>query len=250
MCVELCIQYYNDPTTSSSTVSYKKEMILPDALICLSFDEKELDEERNIHPTTPNSPLCSGYGKCDGSPAPQSNSGNGYGYGYQNGPLPETNAKISTPGDVMGTTTKPLMQYQDTVRVQLYDSTLTVKNTTDGFDEQLTSRLDQEYLEYKPEKKTDKPQGFYGQAFVPLFAVAASAVVPQGDGVRSSGPLSRCDIGPWLMRRVEHRPARREGLSPACSQHSCYQFPDPRRDEQLGWVRGRPQRESNPRPRD
>uniref|UniRef100_A0A914WUW0 Hydantoinase/oxoprolinase N-terminal domain-containing protein n=1 Tax=Plectus sambesii TaxID=2011161 RepID=A0A914WUW0_9BILA len=33
-------------------------------------------------------------------------------------------------------------------------------------------------------------------------------------------------------------------------QHSCYQFPDPRRDEHLGWVRGRPQRELNPRPRD
>uniref|UniRef100_A0A914WJK9 Uncharacterized protein n=1 Tax=Plectus sambesii TaxID=2011161 RepID=A0A914WJK9_9BILA len=98
MCIELCVQYYNDPTTSISTVSYKKEMILPDALICLPFDEKEWDEKPNIHPTTPHSIPCPGYGKCDGSPAPQSNSGNGYGYGYQNGFLPETNAKISTPG--------------------------------------------------------------------------------------------------------------------------------------------------------
>uniref|UniRef100_A0A914UQQ7 Fibrinogen C-terminal domain-containing protein n=1 Tax=Plectus sambesii TaxID=2011161 RepID=A0A914UQQ7_9BILA len=68
-----------------------------------------------------------------------------------------------------------------------------------------------------------------------------------------SALLARCrdaTLVHSLMRRVEHRPACREGLSPVHSQHSCYQFPDPRRDEHLGWVRGRPQRESNPRPRD
>uniref|UniRef100_A0A914W095 Uncharacterized protein n=1 Tax=Plectus sambesii TaxID=2011161 RepID=A0A914W095_9BILA len=48
----------------------------------------------------------------------------------------------------------------------------------------------------------------------------------------------------------ENRPACRKGLSPVYSQLSCYQFPDPQRDEHLGWVIGRPQRESNPRPRE
>uniref|UniRef100_A0A914XK08 Uncharacterized protein n=1 Tax=Plectus sambesii TaxID=2011161 RepID=A0A914XK08_9BILA len=48
----------------------------------------------------------------------------------------------------------------------------------------------------------------------------------------------------------ENRPACRKGLSPIYSQLSCYQFPDPQRDEHLGWVIGRPQRGSNPRPRD
>uniref|UniRef100_A0A914WT49 Uncharacterized protein n=1 Tax=Plectus sambesii TaxID=2011161 RepID=A0A914WT49_9BILA len=35
----------------------------------------------------------------------------------------------------------------------------------------------------------------------------------------------------------KNRPACREGLSPVYSQHSCYQFPDPQRDEHLGWLK-------------
>uniref|UniRef100_A0A914XCR5 Cytochrome P450 n=1 Tax=Plectus sambesii TaxID=2011161 RepID=A0A914XCR5_9BILA len=46
----------------------------------------------------------------------------------------------------------------------------------------------------------------------------------------------------WAMVDAtgENRPACREGLSPVYSQLSCYQFPDPQRDEHLGWVMGRP----------
>uniref|UniRef100_A0A914VNV1 Uncharacterized protein n=1 Tax=Plectus sambesii TaxID=2011161 RepID=A0A914VNV1_9BILA len=75
----------------------------------------------------------------------------------------------------------------------------------------------------------------------------------------SQCPLSGCPAGwwgpllwpvvairHWTMVGATGRASA--GLSPVYSQHSCYQFPDPRRDEHLGWVRGRPQRELNPRP--
>uniref|UniRef100_A0A914WBZ6 NADH:ubiquinone reductase (H(+)-translocating) n=1 Tax=Plectus sambesii TaxID=2011161 RepID=A0A914WBZ6_9BILA len=54
----------------------------------------------------------------------------------------------------------------------------------------------------------------------------------------------------WVMIDAtgENHPGCREGLSLVYSQLSYYQFLDPQRDEHLGWVRGHPQWELNPRP--
>uniref|UniRef100_A0A914WR00 Uncharacterized protein n=1 Tax=Plectus sambesii TaxID=2011161 RepID=A0A914WR00_9BILA len=64
------------------------------------------------------------------------------------------------------------------------------------------------------------------------------------------GPLFWPNVAMRHWAMVDATGRASAGLSPVYSQHSCYQFPDPRRDEHLGWVKGRPQRESNPRPRD
>uniref|UniRef100_A0A914W7I4 Uncharacterized protein n=1 Tax=Plectus sambesii TaxID=2011161 RepID=A0A914W7I4_9BILA len=111
--------------------------------------------------------------------------------------------------------------------------------TTPGKDS--NSPLGDLLILHKNDQVQDKLNRFTFRARYILVCTAIRSVRLGGCPAEWRGPLLWPVVAMRLWAMVdatgENRPACREGLSPIYLQLSCYQFPDPQRDEHLGWVR-------------